>query len=104
LHRSAGRDRFIFGATSSELFRYFKSAIEGSDGKAFRGHIKDKIFAHDREADQANITLIRAHFGISLSKTARAGTQCSGQLERMANPVCEVLLIETELQLPVKDP
>jgi molybdopterin synthase catalytic subunit len=48
--------------------------------------------------------LIRAHFGISFSNTLTAADQSSEHLKRMANPVCEVLLTEKELDSLEKGP
>ena len=53
---------FPFGASGGELLRDLSRAIEDRDRKPLRFHVQDEILAHDREADQANITLIRIHF------------------------------------------
>jgi molybdopterin synthase catalytic subunit len=48
--------------------------------------------------------LIRAHFGISFSNSLTAADQSSEHLKRMANPVCEILLTEKELDSLEKGP
>jgi hypothetical protein len=57
---------FSLRFSAREFFRHFPGAIEDGDGEPLRFHVEDEIFAHDREADQSDITLIRAHFSISL--------------------------------------
>jgi molybdopterin synthase catalytic subunit len=74
----------------------FFRAIEDSDRESLRFHIKDEVLAHDGQPDQPNITLIRAHFGISFEE-ADPAWQFSGHGELMANPVCEVFLTEAPL-------
>jgi hypothetical protein len=56
---------FPLGTFSSEFFGNLSGAIEHCDRKTFGFHVQDEIFAHDPEANQANITLIRVHFCIS---------------------------------------
>ena len=65
LQRARGLNVFSFGASGREFFGNFSCAIKYRDRKAFRFHVKDEIFAHNAQADQANITLIRCHFDIS---------------------------------------
>src|SRR5256885_7533080 len=40
--------------------------IKNGNREAFRFHIKDEVLAHHSQADEANITLIRGHFGSPL--------------------------------------
>ena len=61
-----GDDVFSFAAAGGKLFRHRGGAVENGDGEAFRFHVEDEVFAHHGEADQANITLIRVHFGYLL--------------------------------------
>ena len=56
---------FALGASCGEFFRDLSGAIEHRDRKTLGFHVQDEIFAHDTEANQANITLIRVHFCIS---------------------------------------
>ena len=58
---------FPLAAFGGEFLRDLGGAIENRDGEAFRLHVEDEVFAHDGEADEANITLIRAHFGYLLN-------------------------------------
>src|SRR5205807_443668 len=66
LHRARGLDIFPLGLAVRKLLRHLPRPIEDRDGESLRFHIEDEIFAHDSEADQSDITLIRAHFSISL--------------------------------------
>ena len=45
-----------------EFFRHLGGAIENRDGESFRFHVEREVLAHDGEADEANITLLRVHF------------------------------------------
>src|SRR6266550_3492379 len=56
---------FALGASCGEFFRDLSGAIEHRDRKTLGFHVQDEILAHDTEANQANITLIRIHFCIS---------------------------------------
>ena len=63
--------------------------------------IQSEVLAHHSQADQSNITLIRIHFSIFFSNSLKQGaTHCSEHLNLMANPVCEVLLTEAQLNAP----
>ena len=62
LHRFRGLNAFSFGAAGGEFLGDVNGAIENGDGKSFRRHVQDEVFAHHSQADEANITLIRAHF------------------------------------------
>ena len=56
---------FPSAAPCDEFFRDLGGAIEHRDRKTLGFHVQDEVFAHDTEANQANITLIRVHFYIS---------------------------------------
>src|SRR5436190_24045958 len=59
LNRAGWLNVFSLSASGSEFLGNFCRAIEYSDGKTFRFQVKDEIFAHHTEADEAKITLIR---------------------------------------------
>ena len=62
LHRRGRLNVFSLSAIGGELLRDGGRAVEDSDLEALRLHVEDEIFAHDGQADEANITLIRFHF------------------------------------------
>ena len=94
LHRPRGPDVFPLGFAGREFLGDLRRAIEDGDGETLRLHVEDEVFAHDGEADQANITLLRVHFAYLLFSGAR---QSILYLTRMANSVCEVLLTRAPL-------
>ena len=55
-----------------EFLRDFGGAVEDRDGETFRLHVEHEVFAHDGEADEANIALIRVHFGYLLTDRGAA--------------------------------
>ena len=62
----AGRlNVFFLAAFRDKFFRDVGGTIEHRDRKTLGFHVQDEIFAHDTEANQANITLIHVHFCIS---------------------------------------
>ena len=65
LQRTGRLNVFSLAAFSDKFFRDLSGAIEHRDRKTLGFHVQDEIFAHDTEANQANITLIRIHFCIS---------------------------------------
>src|SRR5262249_20244804 len=87
---------FSLGTVSSEFFGDLSGAIEHRHGKTLGFHVQDEIFAHDAEANQANITLIRVHFCISFVLLTRI-SHCNEQFKRMANVVCEISVTEASL-------
>ena len=56
-----------------EFVGHFSGPIENGDGEALRFHVEDEVFAHDRETDQSDITLIRAHFEYLLGHAGIGG-------------------------------
>ena len=56
-------DIFSFGATGREFLGDLCGAIKNGDRKSLGVHIQDEVFAHYSQADEANIALIRGHFG-----------------------------------------
>ena len=105
LHRARRLNVFSFATSGREFVGHFRRAIEDGDGESFRFHVQDEVFAHYSETDEANITLIRSHFSIFLLDVSkqRGLPTVSEHLERMANPVCEVLLTEARLKAPRDD-
>ena len=73
LYRLRGLNVFPFGPPACEFLRDFCGAVENSDRESFRFHVQGEIFAHHGQTDQANITLIRAHFRISLCEPQYRG-------------------------------
>jgi hypothetical protein len=53
---------FPLTPSSSKFIRYFRRAVEHRDRKTLRFHVQGQVLAHDRKANQSNITLIRIHF------------------------------------------
>ena len=92
-------DVFPLPRSGREFFRHLRGAIENSDRKAFRFHVEDEIFAHDGEADEANITLLRVHFAYLL---AGAGCQLSALpiLSAWQFPFWEVSITNDRLEFP----
>ena len=80
LHRPRWLDVFSFRFSGGKFLRDFPGPIEHGDGKSLGFHVEDEVLAHDGEADQSDITLIRAHFRISLITPAgrRRGPTLSG--------------------------
>ena len=76
LQRAGRLNVFFLAAFCGKFFRDLGGAIVHCDRKTFGFHVQDEIFAHDTEADQANITLIRVHFCISYCR-------CSTQKESL---------------------
>src|SRR6476646_7394524 len=70
LHRGGGLDVFTFPTAGGELLRDRGGPIKDGDAEALRLHVEDQVFAHDGEADEANIALIRFHFGYLLNAVA----------------------------------
>src|SRR4030088_1940215 len=86
-HRLRGDNVFSFRFGGGEFLRHFGGAVEDGDRESFGFHVEDEVLAHDSEADEANITLRRDHFGY-------------WYLTRMTALVCEVLLTEKALVSP----
>ncbi len=57
---------FPLSTAGNELLHHVRGAIEDRHLKASAFHVEDKVFAHDGEPDEANITLLRAHFAYLL--------------------------------------
>jgi hypothetical protein len=72
-HGARGLDVFPVRFPSGEFVGYFRGPIEDGDRKTLRFHIEDEVFAHDRETDQSDITLIRVHFEYLLGHAGRGG-------------------------------
>ena len=68
---NAGEIPSVGAATAGEFLRDFSRAIEYGDGESFRFHVEGKVFAHDSQANDSNITLIRAHFNIFFSSSSK---------------------------------
>ena len=66
-HRVGRLDVFSFAASGQNLSVTSVRAVEHGDGKSFRFHVEDEVFAHHRETDQSNIALIRGHFAYLLA-------------------------------------
>jgi len=66
LNRARRLNIFSFGAAAGEFLGHFGGPIKNGNGKSLRFHVEDKILAHHSQANQANITLIRGHFGSPL--------------------------------------
>src|SRR6266498_3887104 len=90
------------GASGSKFFRDLRGAIEHRNRKTLRFQIQSEVLAHYGQADQSNITLIRIHFDIFFSYSLKRGgqTHCNEHLNLMANPVCEVLVTDAQLNAP----
>src|SRR6266446_4314277 len=73
LRRACRSNIFSFAATGRKFLGDFRGAIENGDGKFFGFHVENEIFAHHRQADEANITLIRSHFGYLLVTPPSSG-------------------------------
>src|SRR4029077_14269729 len=71
LNRAGWLNVFAFGTSDSEFLGNFRRAIEYSDRKSLRFDVECEIFAHHTQTDQANITLIRIHFGIFFSNGSK---------------------------------
>ena len=80
LDRAGRLNVFSFRSFGGKFLRDFPGAIEDGDGKPLRFHVQDQVFAHDRETDQSDITLIRAHFSISLITPGGSGGRDSIRL------------------------
>ena len=65
LDRFGGPNVFPLAPSGGELFRYLRRPVENGDGELFRLHVENKVLAHDGQANEANITLIKVHFRIS---------------------------------------
>jgi molybdopterin synthase catalytic subunit len=85
------------GASCGEFLCDFDRTIKHGNRKTLRFHVQDEIFAHDPQTDQANITLIRVHFGISFCGCSIAEDHFTEQFNLMANVLCEILVTETPL-------
>src|SRR4051812_23613984 len=59
-------DVFPFCFPGGEFLCDLPRPIERGHAKSLRFHVQDEVFTHDREANQSDIALIRAHFCISL--------------------------------------
>src|SRR5207302_3460343 len=70
-NRMSWMNIFPFSASGGEFVGDFGGAIENGNVKALRFHVEDEVFAHHRQSDQANITLIRAHFQSPLLQRRR---------------------------------
>jgi molybdopterin synthase catalytic subunit len=92
-----GRNVLSLCASGDEFFRDGGGAIENNDGKTLRFHIEGKIFPHDREPDEANIRLRHNAFSISFGRAPNEKA-VKNQVERMANHVCEVALVDGPLE------
>ena len=97
LQRASRLNVFSFGASRGEFFRHFRRAIKHGNRKTLGFHVQDEILAHDPQTDQANITLIRVHFGISFCGCSIEKEHFSEQSHLMANVVCEISVTEAPL-------
>src|SRR4029077_8827663 len=61
--RARRLDIFSFGTTGCEFLSYLCGPIKNGDRKSLGIHIQDEVFAHYSQPDEANIALIRSHFG-----------------------------------------
>ncbi len=57
LNGGSTADTFAGSATGEKFFHLFNGAVKGSDRKAIVGHVEYEIFAHDGQANQADIGL-----------------------------------------------
>src|SRR5207237_10672610 len=71
---------FSMSFAGASLHGDLPGRIVQGDGESLGFHVEDEVLAHDGEADQSDITLIRAHFRISLITPAgrRRGPTLSG--------------------------
>ena len=63
LHRFRRLDISSLRAAGCESLGHFGRAVKNSNRKSFRFHVENEVLAHHRQADEANIALIRGHFG-----------------------------------------
>ena len=103
-HRGRRLDVFPLGAFRRELFGDGCRPIENGDLKPFRLHVENEVLAHHRQADKANITLIRFHFRYLL-KVQRAWKYASARraLKQMATWHPEILITTDPLQSPANN-
>ena len=62
LHRARRHDIFPLGLTGCKLVGHIGGPVKNGHGKSLRFHVEDEVLAHDGQADQSDITLLRAHF------------------------------------------
>ena len=61
-----GRAVLSFCFLGRKFLCHLSSSIEHCNLKTLRFHVKDEVLAHNSEANQPDIALIRVHFSISL--------------------------------------